>query len=517
LNRSETVWRVSGLLGFFTLAIGIGVLALNNLGNHYFWTDESSSFFAALGWPGPGMEPGGFDDINQSLKAFLDPGLFHYMIRGWTDLFGYRIEVLRALPFIFFLLYVVGLLLWSKLIKVPLIVGVGIAGIMMLENITPYYSVEVRAYSGTQAAAVLMPLIALVLVRNRRLIVWIPSVISLLVLGSMQFGTFAANVGTSLILAWAFLSVQPTKNRWRLLSTSGLVFALLPLTYLVTRGNPFAEEESQVAHVDDLIMRFQSLPEILGTLQINFLSLTAIPRTAFLVLIPLLLILKKISLPSLSRQSREDLAGTIWIYIMTTIAVEAIFSLGGFLPWVVGTRWSILDISTIALSIIGLVALAFRFIDTKSVAAALVISIMGIAVVGIGAYRLSIYERQGNQDFLSYLIPEFLAGESDKAIIDYWISPDTRYWIEYSGRYPDLTDLWIAQRIQETSNFETAGAEQILEFLNSDNDRLLLKSENSLIQSGIELPNSIVVLRVPTENLEGIPAGDAPILLIKNP
>ncbi len=494
---------------------GVISLGVHNLGNHYFWTDESSSLFAALGWPGPGMEPGGIQEINQSLIAFLDPGLFHYLTRIWTDLFGYRIEVLRTLPFLFFLLYLVGLVLWSRLIKIPSVVGVAIVGVMMLENITPHYSVEVRAYSGTQAATIIMPLLALALVRKQRTIVWIPILFALLFLGSMQFVTFAANAATALILLWAFVSAKPNVGQWKLVVTSAAVFLLLPLTYLVTRGSPFAEGKSQVSHVDELIMRFQSAPEVLHTLQVNFLSFTALPRTLFLVLIPLLLVLKKIAVPNLARQNRDDLAVVIWVYVLGTILVEAAFSLGGFLPWVVGTRWSIVDISTIAMSIIGLAALVFRFVNTESVRVTVVVSLAALVFASAGAYRLSAYERQGNQDFLSYLVPSFLEGEPGKVTIDYWISPDTRYWIEYSGRYPDLRDSWIEHRVLETGNFIAAGPDQINEFLNSGGDRLLLRSEKALLESGIVLPDSIKILRVPTESLDGVNPADAPVLLIR--
>ena len=263
-------------------------------------------------------------------------------------------------------------------------------------------------------------------------------------------------------------------------------------------------------------MRFQSGNEILSTLQTNFLSLTAAPRTLFLVLIPLLLISHRLRRPDFTVLKPLDLVVVIWVFVLATVIGEAVLSIAGFLPWLVGTRWSITDVSTIGLSLFALAALALsRLTLTSHLVAASVISI-GLVASALGGARLWNYERQGNFDALSALMPAFLSGKPDKALIDYWIYPDTRYWLEYSGQHADFRDKWISQNIQSTAGFIPAGAAEIQMFIDSDYDRLLLQNQIVLDESGIQLPSNIEVVSTVTDETPESELVYRPIALIKN-
>lgn len=512
----KRIFSVSGVVATIFIGVGILGLAIHNLGNRYFWTDESSSFFTALGWPGPGGEPGGLAEINATLVTFLDPGVFHLLIRLWTELFGYSIVALRILPFIFFFVYIFGLFFWGRKLKVPLVLSAGIVGLMMLENITPYYSVELRAYSATQAAAVVLPLIALWLINQRTFHVLLIATVSSIFLASMQYATISANVATGLVLVLAAFQLRNQARSWMLWILGAIVVFVLPAIYFFTRGNPFADQKSELGHVDNLVIRFQTGSEILSTLQTNFLSLTAAPRTIFLLLIPFLLITHRLARPDFGRLKPLDLIVVIWIFVLTTVFVEAVLSIAGFLPWLVGTRWSITDISTIGLSLFALATLILSWISINTRSVAVAALVLGLVASAIGGARLWNYERQGNFDALSPLMPAFLNGEPGKALIDYWIYPDTRYWLEYSGLFPSFRETWISQRIEQTSGFVPAGAEGIEFFLNSDYDRLLLQNQQALLDSGIDLPSNITITTTITGGTPESELPFRPILLSKN-
>lgn len=512
----KRIFSVSGVIATIFIGAGILGLGIHNLGNRYFWTDESSSFFTALGWPGPGGEPGGLAEINATLVTFLDPGVFHFLIRLWTELFGYSIVALRSLPFIFFLVYIFGLFLWGRKLKLPLVLTAGIVGLMMLENITPYYSVELRGYSATQAAAVVLPLIALWLVNRRTFPVLLIATVSSVFLASMQYATISANAATGLVLVLAAFQLRHKARSWMLWMLGVLVVVVLPAIYFFTKGNPFADQESELGHVDNLVIRFQTGNEILSTLQTNFLSLTAAPRTIFLLLIPFLLITHRLTRPDFGRLKPLDLVVVIWIFVLTTVIVEAVLSIAGFLPWLVGTRWSITDISTIGLSLFALATLilSWLLINTRSVAIATLL--VGLVASAIGGARLWNYERQGNFDALSPLMPAFLSGEPGKALIDYWIYPDTRYWIEYSGKFADFRAEWIAQNPESTSGFIPAGADEIALFIDSDYDRLLLQNRLVLDESGIQLPENIKIVSSSLDSTSTEELIYRPIVLVKS-
>lgn len=73
--------RALNVISLGILAIGVAGLGFHNLGNRYFWTDESSTFYAALGWPAPGAAPAYISAAwDSTISAFLDPGIFHMLV-----------------------------------------------------------------------------------------------------------------------------------------------------------------------------------------------------------------------------------------------------------------------------------------------------------------------------------------------------------------------------------------------------------------------------------------------------
>lgn len=516
-RRSSLGDAVTAVFGLGILAAGIAVFARNNLGNHYFWADESSAFITSLGWPGPGQEPGDLADIWQTLIAFLDPGLFQLMTRAWSDVFGTSIVALRALPFMFFLVYVLALLRWYRLVGAPWVVAAAGVSVMLLENITPYYAVEVRPYSSSLAAAVVLPLLVLWLRDRPTWVRFAGYVVVFSFFASLQFASVSVQIASGallLIFAWW---TKDRAARLRLVLAAVVSVTVLPAIYLATRGNPFSDKTSTLEYIGDTVIRFQTPEQIAHTLFVNFLSFTALPRTVFLVLVPALWLTHRLALPNDKGQPRHRLIGFIWMFVTLGTLAAAALSVLGFLPWVVGTRWSIVEIGYIALSLVGLVGLFMLTGLQRRQWVAIAMTIVSLAIVVVGAVRMANYHRANDVNYMRSLAPAILEGRPGGTIVDYWIYPDARYWMEYSGEVDESYRLaWIDHGVNEITPGFPAGAAEIQTFLDAaDLDRFLLRNRTVLEQSGIELPPGVEIVEVDPEQMNGADPARVPIVLVK--
>jgi len=187
--------RAAAIVALALLGVGVVALAINNLGNRYFWTDESSSLYTSLGWPGVGTRAGSLSGAwDWIIGVNLEPGLYNVLERYWALGVGTQIFELRAFPFFFFLVYIGSLVGLGWLLRVPLFLIAGVVALMMLENITPYTSVEVRPTSAGLAAAVVLPLLGLLLLKWPRRSLLATFLLGLLFFGSMQYNSYLLDV-----------------------------------------------------------------------------------------------------------------------------------------------------------------------------------------------------------------------------------------------------------------------------------------------------------------------------------
>lgn len=520
MTTSQRVLRASGLLNGTILALAVGLLAARNLGNRHFWTDESSTFLSALGWPGVGEEPRGAADVLDQLKYYFDPGTFHFLVRLWFEIFGGGIEALRALPFMFFLLYLSGLLVWYRLVRVPLTLAIAGTSIVLLDQLTLYYAFELRPYSASLAAAVVLPAFAVFLVQRPSIARLFAFLVGAVLLGSMQYTEIGLLGATAILLVVALFKAPARRDRIVLGVAASAVVAILPLAFVITRGLPTASLERDLTYVEATVIRQMDLSQIAHTLNLNFFSLTALPRTAFLLLVGSVLVIRFVlsrrgRTPGKFATSADGIIFSLWIYILVGTAIAAALSTLGYLPWIVGTRWSITEVGFIALSVVGLIGMGCRLINYSHAGIAVSLGFLSVAMTITGAWRLATYERGGNHQGLEYLAPRLLEGQPGTALIDYWIYPDVRYWLEYSGSYRELTPMWLSQNVQSTFDYKPADARDIADFVKGDYERLLLRSESALKVSGVELPDSVQVVRAPSALAGNVPTDQLPVLLVK--
>lgn len=296
----------------------------------------------------------------------------------------------------------------------------------------------------------------------------------------------------------------------------------LPLIHLVTRGWPSGGAEEDLDHVRTLVLAYMDSETLLHTLTTNFFSFTALPRTLFLVIVPLLFLAAGMSkgkqtTRAVSKPSRD--VRDIWLYVLTLTVTAALLSAGGFLPWVLGTRWSITEIAGIALSVLGGFALVKQYAPrtwsgnpTLKAVGALAL----IVIVMVGTWRLWSYERPGDSKALDELVPVLVSGNPEAPIlIDYWIFPDTRYWVEYSGEFDQWRDEWINRGVISTDGYVKAGPESIQKFIDSPSDRMLLKDTEVLEQMTEPLPASVRVVYPSEPDFSSPDLASAPVVLVK--
>ncbi|MDC3376477.1 hypothetical protein OAV85_00555 [Candidatus Nanopelagicales bacterium] len=495
------------------LIAALVIFAVRNLGNTYFWTDESSTFMSALGWPGIGGEAGAIGDAwSWIMRTFLDPGVFHMLVRFWSLNVGTQIEVLRFLPFIFFLIYLVAIVLLGRLMRLPWVFALGVVGLMLLENITPYYAVELRPYSAGLAASVALPLAALWLLDAPSGLRFGLFAVTFLAVGTMQYNSLPIELAVAVVLTLGALRQASVRQRIYPLLAAGLSVIWLPVFYLVSRGSPFEVDDGEALdYIPDLVLSDMPFNQAVQTIITNLLSPTGLPRTAFILVVPLIWLTTRRAYERRARIISENTT-RLWLFVTLATALSFALALLGFIPWKLGTRWSIADVGLIAVSMIGLVALAIDAGLLRRRVLSGVATAVALAAILVGAIRIATYERQPGYN-LRPLLTELVATTPGKAVIDVWMYPEVRYWIEYSGDYDDLENDWRNIGIQQFGQFDEADEADLQAFLESDNDAFLLR--NDALIPGVPTSSLEDFIIITEENPPGAASNDAPILVVR--
>lgn len=511
------VRRALDLVSLGLLALGIIGVAVHNLANHYFWTDESSTFFNAIGSPAPGEPPGDVATAWQGTMAgFLDPGLFHMLVRVWALTMGTDIVTLRFLPFLFFLLYVLAVLAIFRLVGAPWFVAAGGAGVMMLENITPYYAVELRPYSAGLAASVLLPVTALLLIKSPTVPRFILLLLCVGVVGGMQYNTMPISWAAALMLGLSWWRAKGIPRRSLLAVGAAFAVLWLPVFYVVSRGNPQRTGGGDaLGYISEMVLTQMPADRLVHVVFTNLLSPTGLPRTIFLILVPLLWWRHVLPRPSSENEWRERAIALLWAFVLAATVATVSLAILGFIPWILGTRWSIAEVGLIAVSLAGLAGIVIRSSLWRRRGIVIVVAAGCLAASAMGAIRLWNYERPNDVDFMAALGPVILSGRPGGTVIDGWSYPDARYWVEYSGEHDDLRDAWIEHGIRANEGGGTANAADIRAFLQSEDDRMLLRSARALEDYAIELPPNVEVVAVPSSLIHGPVTSATPVVLVK--
>ena len=503
--------RSANVLTALLLLAGVCAYGLRNLSNTSFWSDEASSFYTSLGWPPPGEVAGSLSDAwYWTLTTHVEPGLFNLIERFWALSFGTEIHVLRLIPFALFVVYLGAIITAGRLLRLPWFLANAVAGVMLLENITPYYGVELRPSIAGLAASVALPVIGIWFSLNpsgRRLALFVVGVVFF---GSMQFNSLPILVAVGVMLVVAAFLSSGSSSRLRILAAALLAAAWQPVVYLVTRGNPMqATGESSLSAIPDTLIPNMSTTRVLEVVATNFLSPTALPRTIFLVVLPVLWIVGKIERPWDQGSRFGWSVNALWTFVITATLGSAAIGIRGVMPWILGTRWSIAEIGLIAVSLVGLVGLLAHLIDWRRSALRWVVIAGAVLVAAVGSYRVGTYERPAGVDWRP-AVEVILSGQPGGTIVDLWTYPEIRYWLELSGDYESFTQPWLEHKVQPSVGEASADTQVVRDFLTSDADRLLLRNQQAL--EGVTVPDGVEIIALDRDDA-GVAQG--PVLIVK--
>lgn len=508
---------IAASICFVLLIAGVIALAVNNLGNRYFWTDESSSLFTSLGWPAVGERAGTLGAAwDWILYPNLEPGLYNILERFWALGVGTEITTLRLYAFLFFLIYLSSLVVLGRLAQLPWLLVAGVVALMLLENITPYYSVELRPSSAGLAASVMLPLLGLLLLKSPQAMFIAVFVIGFLFIGSMQYNSYPIEAALGVVLVM-FGWLRHRGRQRRILVGAGLLAMLwLPVLYLVTRGSPFDSVRSPGFDNISSSMIPNMMPiEVLMLMQQNLLSPTALPRTVFLVLVPALWWAQRWPRNVADVAWRVRSINFLWTFVLLATVASAGVGFLGLMPWIVGTRWSIGDVGLIAVSLVGIAGVFVQLGLFRRKTIAVAAMVLGVTISAVAGYRLATYERFPGYNWNPALVA-LLAGQPGRSVVDTEIYTDLRYWVELSGDYDRFRSEWIGHGIRTTSDFSKAEVSNVQAFLTSTDDRLLLSDASLLEDPSIQIPSSIDVIYIPQwEEFDGF-TPPQPVLLLRD-
>jgi hypothetical protein len=507
----EYIANIAGLIFVLTAVV---TYAVRNLGNRNFWSDEASSLYSSLGWPEVGEKSRGLSEAWAASQSHIEPGLFNMLEFFWANAIGTQITTIRLMPFLFFIAYLASLLALSRFVKAPWYLGFAVIGLMLLENITPYYAVELRPHIAGLAAAVVLPLLAIWFTRKTTALRFFLFILGFMFFGSMQYPTYAIAAAIAVVLLLAALHAKIKAARFMLIGASAFSVLWLPTTFVIVRGSPFGLAGGGAIHaIPEAFFPNLPLSEVMSIVGTNMLSPTGLPRTIFIVLVPMLWILGRFPKPNRGMHPAQWAIQSLWITVTISTAISFVLAMLGFMPWILGTRWSIADVGLIGLSLIGLIGLIAnsgllqrKFIHFAAIGIAIIVTLAG-------SIRLATYERTPGYDW-NQALEIMLSGEPGKTIIDNWTYPELRYWVELSGDYDQYRVQWINHSVRESPYFGDISKSEVESLLTSGNDRVVLRSSELI--KGLDIFDTHSVIEVQTWAGEDIESRPSPIIIVRN-
>ncbi|MDR3563142.1 MAG: hypothetical protein P4N59_17150 [Negativicutes bacterium] len=427
--------RWAGLICLLAAVILTAPLAYHNLAEPDFWFDESGQFWLAKGlnhFSPPLSAAGSWRDVLENNRQYnLDPGGFTLLLHYWTA-FGEDPGWLRALPFAFLVIAVFHFMLiaWklsgSKVIAVLASVVALLPFPMILD-----YGFELRAYS-MEVAGIVASLFWLIktLEHPTRSNLAALGVTAAFFLGSRySFVIAVVAIGVVLLFQVYRRSLKQYITRgwgFYLPVAAGMVYIWLSmLRYQDPGGVP-------PGHVTTLILRFQSLPEIIGRIYTNLFSFQYSSFLLFILAVPLIGVIR----PDFLGPERGRYYWGVWLWALSFQGVSIVLSALGKYPWAVNSRWNLNLQSVAAVSLCLLLLLAIDYLRQLS-------WVIGnkrwLKVVAVGcclALVLIGFNRQvhHSQDDTTYANLQLLGDarlSSARVFVGYYAGPSVRYLFEY--------------------------------------------------------------------------------------
>ncbi len=331
-------FSVAVIAGSLLIGLPVALVVSRHLGSPNFWFDESGQFWLSLGlhqFTPPLAPEGGWGHIVEYGRVMnTDPGTFTALLRGWIHVFGPSPVALRSLPFLFFLLTPVVIVLSALRCGANPVFAALAGSIPLGFPMLLHYATEVRAYSMETCAVVFLFFLPCWLYGQRRgwIVIMIGCSAALLV--TSRYSAFL--YGAAACIA-ALLPLRPVRTAFvRAARFSVPLIISVATGYLIFGRFQVGGTQQAPAYVAPFLLKGKDAAAQLALFRQNLIGPDALPITLFLVAAPLFYWLVPKSLIGL----RSFVSSTaVFCALSVVFAVAA--SLAGMLPWEIHTRWSI--------------------------------------------------------------------------------------------------------------------------------------------------------------------------------
>ena len=337
-SGSFLLYIIAAVTALVMIGLPVSERAAKHLASPDLWFDESGQFFLSLGlhhFTAPGAPKAGWGNILEYGRPMnSDPGAFTALLRGWIDAFGPSPRALRSLPFLFFLLTPVVIVL-SALRCGANPVAAALAGSIplgfpMLLN----YATEVRAYSMETFAVVFLFFLSFWLQDEFRnwMVVTLGCVASLLVVS--RYSAFLFGAAACLT---ALLPLHPLRTAVLRASRFAIpVIIAVAAGYLLFAQYQFGGTHRPPAYVETLVLSGKDTATQFAILRENFFSSEGLPIAFYVIAAPLFFWLGPRSLTRL-----RSLVGRTAVFSILSVTFTVAASLAGRLPWAIHSRWAV--------------------------------------------------------------------------------------------------------------------------------------------------------------------------------
>ncbi len=343
----------AGAVAGILLIAGLGIMADHNLGYTGMWWDEAAQFWISQGlsnYATPFATPGGIAEVfRYNRSENLDPGGFSLILHAWARTHR-DLQWLRALPFVFLLLGIIGLGYLAWRLTASLAFAISAMAIPLLYPDVLYFGFEIRAYS-MEMAGIVLGTLALheALQRTSWPRAFLLGVTCALFLTSRY--SFALSVAAlSVVYARFSLPARASLRSYaaRIAALAVPVVAVAGLVgWLVLRQQLWGEMKQgdlglvAPTYTRSSVLRFT--PDVAALLFRNVLSPAALPLTAAMVFLPLRPTLYRMLARRLGAGTGTDIDRRLkplyWLLFLL-VGGSVLVSALGYYPWDMASRWS---------------------------------------------------------------------------------------------------------------------------------------------------------------------------------
>ena len=409
----------------------------SNINFKSIWFDEADQYWIAQGrgaFTAPLADSGGLHSIYFFNKtANLDPGGYGYLLRVWNILFGSSLESLKTFSFVFYvlsILFIVKLVLsfvQSRIFQVICLPAI----MSIFYSLTPrQYALEIRPYSMALCASVGMMLAIFLYFngprRSRRIFLILTIMLGIWSRYNTYVFVFATFVTLLIYLVKKNISLEEILKI--------VFFPILSLFFIYLTTTTFQNGGKPPAYVDELLLANATHQQVLKILSTNFFRGFGLLISFGLIFITL----KSVFNFKERRDSSfsEDKTLSLEIWFVAALLLSALFSILGFLPWSLNSRWSNDQYALVALGcILPLRKLNNGFLD--------VLGVVGVMIyLGTNSAVPSFHDRWLSTDGANPVGQNLdIFSRGGQVGIDNFNYPETLYLLEKSGEYNQGSQL----------------------------------------------------------------------------